>query len=93
MSELTLMVETILDTMQALEHAYHATEELRKNSNHAAFDSFKIRMRELEERLEKLRIVLDNEEAFAMDELMDALSRVYTGHRADYRRTPRMVPE
>jgi hypothetical protein len=35
-------------------------------------------------------MVLDNEEAFAMDELMDAMSKVYSGHRADYRKTPRM---
>ncbi|MEW6404836.1 MAG: hypothetical protein AB1649_23815 [Chloroflexota bacterium] len=93
MSELTLIVETILEAMQAVEHAHHATEELRENNNHAAFDDFKTRMRDLEDRLEKLRIVLDNEEAFAMDELMDALSKVYSGHRADYRRTPRMGAE
>jgi len=47
-------------------------------------------MMELHDRLSKLKIVLDNEEAFAIDELMDALSVANTGHRADYRRTPHM---
>jgi hypothetical protein len=47
-------------------------------------------MQELEAHLRKLKTVLDNEEAFAMDELMDALSKVYSGHRADHRRTQRM---
>ena len=47
-------------------------------------------MIELHEHLSKLKMVLDNEEAFAMDELMDAMSKAYSGHRADYRKTPRM---
>ena len=47
-------------------------------------------MRLLEGHLGKLKVVLDHEEAFAMDELMDALSKVYSGHRAEHRGTPRM---
>jgi hypothetical protein len=34
--------------------------------------------------------VLDDEEAFAIDELADALSMANAGHRAEYRKTPRM---
>lgn len=90
MSDLTLIAENIHDVMQALEEAHEASQELRTNTNHAAFDAFRARMVELQEHLGKLKTVLDNEEAFAMDELMDALSKVYSGHRADYRRTPRM---
>lgn len=93
MSELTMIAETILEAMQAVEEAHEATQEFRKSNNHAAFDAFKARMGELEEHLAKLKMVLDNEEAYAMDELMDALSRVYSDHRADYRRTPRMAEQ
>jgi hypothetical protein len=93
MSELTLMAETIRDAMRALEEAHDAGRELRKNNNHAAFEAFLARMAELEDHLRKLKMVLDNEAAYAMDELMDALSRVYSDHGADYRRTPHMVAE
>jgi hypothetical protein len=47
-------------------------------------------MKELQEHQRQLLQVLDNEEAYAIDELVDALSTVFQGHKADYRRTPRM---
>ncbi|MBI5962194.1 MAG: nucleotidyltransferase family protein [Chloroflexi bacterium] len=90
MSDLTLIAEDILNAMQAVEDAHKAAEELRAKTDHAAFDAFRAKMLELQDHLSKLKMVLDNEEAFAMDELMDAMSKVYSGHRADYRRTPRM---
>lgn len=90
MSDLTLIAEDILNTMQAVEEAHHVAQELRAKNNHAAFDAFRAKMIELHDRLSKLKMVLDNEEEFAMDELMDAMSKVYSGHRANYRKTPRM---
>jgi hypothetical protein len=93
MSDLTMMAETIREAMQAVEEAHAATEKLRESTNHVTFDEFKGKMTELEEHLTKLMMVLDNEEAYAMDQLMDALSTAYSGHRADYRKTPRMQEE
>lgn len=90
MSDLTLVAEEILETMHIMEDAYRATQALRENTDHAAFDEFRTRMFELHDRLEKLKMVLDNEEAYAVDELADALSMANTGHRMEYRRTPRM---
>jgi hypothetical protein len=90
MSDLTLIAEDILDTMHAMDEAYHATQELRVKTDYVAFDTFRVKMSELEKRLSKLKMVLDNEEAFAMDELADAFSVAVTGHRTEYRRTPRM---
>jgi len=90
MSDITLIAEDILNAMQAMDEAYHATQALREKTDHVAFDTFRTKMSELEERLTKLKMVLDNEEAFAMDELADALSMANTGHRAEYRKTPRM---
>ena len=68
----------------------HMTQNIYEDPKLAAIDLFRDKMMELHERLSKLKIVLDNEEAFAVDELADALSMANTGHRADYRRTPRM---
>jgi hypothetical protein len=90
MSDLTLIAEDILEAMHATEEAYHATQALRKNTDPAIVDAFLARMSALQERLEKIKMVLDNEEAFAVDELADALSMMNTGHHAEYRRTPRM---
>jgi predicted DNA-binding protein len=90
MSELTLVAEDILKAIHAMEDAYNATQELRENTNHVTFDEFRTRMLELHDRLEKLKTVLDNEEAYVVDELADALSMANTGHRLEYRRTPRM---
>ena len=93
MSDLTLMAETIHDTMQAVEEAHHVSEKWKEEANHEKFDEFRAKMAELHEHLSKLKMILDNEEAYAMDELMDALSKAYSDHRADYRRTPRMSEE
>jgi len=90
MSDMTLIAEDIVNTMQAVDEAFQATEKLRNDADPVAFDSFRAKMIELHDRLSKLKMVLDDENAFAMDELMDALSKVYSGHRADYRKTPRM---
>lgn len=93
MSDLTMMAEIIREAMQAMERAHKAAAALRAETNHDNFDVFQAKMLEIQEHLGKLQTVLANEKAYAMDELMDALSRAYTDHRADYRRTPRMGAE
>jgi hypothetical protein len=90
MSDLTMIAEDIVNAMKRVEEAYHAANQLRENTDHATFDAFRAKMLELHEHLASLKMVLDNEEAFAMDELMEALSKAYSGHGADYRKTPRM---
>jgi len=90
MSDITLIAEDILNVMHATEDAYHATQALREKADPVVFDEFRAKMSELQERLEKIKMVLDDEEAFVMDELADALSMAYSGHRAEYRKTPRM---
>lgn len=93
MSDLTTMAEYIHEAMQAVDEAHHASISLKENANHETFDAFRAKMLELREHLRRLKLVLDNEEAYAMDELADALSKVYTKHHAEYRRTPRMTEE
>jgi hypothetical protein len=84
------IVEYIHNAMQAVDEAHSAAEQLKQDTNHANFDAFCEKMARLQERQIKLQIVLGNEEAYAVDELVDALSMAFTGHRAEYRRTPRM---
>ena len=84
------IVGYIHNAIEAVDQAHGASESLKLAANHETFEAFRVKMQELEAHLRKLKTVLDNEEAFAMDELMDALSKVYSGHRADHRRTQRM---
>jgi hypothetical protein len=90
MSELTIMAEYIHEAMLAVEKAHEAGIVLRNNTSEDTLDAFRAQMAELTDHLSKLQNILNNEEAVALDELADALSRIFTGHRADYRRTPRM---
>jgi len=84
------IVENIRNAIDAVDDAHKASETLRQAANHTTFEAFREKMTELHDHLTKLKRVLDHEEAFAMDELMDALSKVYSGHRANHRGTPRM---
>ncbi len=84
------ILEAIQNALHALDETHDASKQLKKNTNHETFDLFRTKMEELHEHLSRLKNILDNEEAYAMDELMDAMSRVYSSHGADYRRTPRL---
>jgi hypothetical protein len=110
MSDLTLIAEDILNTMQTMNEAFHAIKAMgeahtpaqaadnepnmvqtaHEEAKLVMLDIFRTKMMELHDRLSKLKVVLDNEEAYAVDELVDALSLAYTGHRAEYRKTPRL---
>jgi hypothetical protein len=85
-----MMTENIRNAMQAMDEAQHAKEELLTQPTPDKFEAFRVEMDELTENLAKLQAVLDNEEAFAVDELSDWLSQAFTGHRSDYRQSPRM---
>ena len=90
MSDLTLIAEDIIEVMHAMEEACHATKALRENTGPVEIDQFRVKMLELHDRLEKLKMILDNEEAYAVEELADALSMMNAGHHTEYRRTPHM---
>ncbi len=84
------MLEYIHNAMQAVNEAHNASEQLKQDTNHQSFRLFVEKMQQLQEHQRQLLQVLGNEEAYAVDELVDALSMVFQGHKAEYRRTPRM---
>ena len=90
MTDWDLMVEYIQQAMEGVDKAHKATQELREKATPEALDQFQRQVAELKEHLTKLQTVLDNQEAFALDELADWLSQAFSGQRSDYRRTPRM---
>jgi hypothetical protein len=90
MTDWDLMVEYIQRAIESLDKAHEATSELKENVTPETFDQFREEMNELAEHLSQLQTVLNNQQAFAADELTDWLSKAFTGHRSEYRRTPRM---
>lgn len=90
MTDWDLMVEYIQRAMDAVDEAHEASEELRENTTPANLDQFRIEINALTEHLTQLKTVLDNQEAFALDEMADWLSQAFQGAPSEYRRTPRM---
>ena len=90
MTDWDLMTEYIHNAMHVVDKAHAATRQLRENATPETFDNFRAQLHELTESLTKLQIVLDNQEAFALDEMADWLSKAFTGKPSEYRRTPRM---
>ena len=90
MTDWDLMTEYIRNAMHVLDKAQAATRQLRENANPETFDNFRAQLNELTEHLTQLQTVLNNQEAFALDEMADWLSKAFTGKPSEYRRTPRM---
>ena len=90
MTDWDLMTEYIYNAMHGVDKAHAASRQLRENANPETFDNFRAQVQELIEELTKLQTVLNNQEAFALDEMADWLSKAFTGKPSPYRRTPRM---
>lgn len=90
MTDWDLITGYIRNAMEAVDKAHEAANGLREKPTPETFDEFRLQMDELTERLTRLQTVLDNQEAFALDEMADWLSQAFTGHLSEYRRTPRM---
>ena len=91
MTDWDLMTEHIYNAMHVVDKANAASRQLRGNANLETFDNFRAQLNELTESLTQLQVVLNNQEAFALDELADWLSNAFTGKPSGYRRTPRML--
>lgn len=90
MTDWDLMTEHIRHAMHLLEKATAASRQLRENATPETFDNFRAQLEQLTKDLTKLQTVLNNQEAFALDEMADWLSKAFTGKSSPYRRTPRM---
>ena len=90
MTDWDLMTEYIHNAMHVVDKAHVASRQLRENANPETFDNFRAQLQDLTEHLTQLQAVLNNQEAFALDELADWLSNAFSGKPSPYRRTPRM---
>lgn len=91
MTDWDLMTEYIYNAMHVVDKAHAASRQLREKANPETFDNFRAQLQELTEHLTELQVVLNHQEAFALDELADWLSKAFTGKESPYRRTPRMI--
>ncbi|HEU4744113.1 MAG TPA: hypothetical protein VFS61_02710 [Anaerolineales bacterium] len=90
MTDWDLMTDSIHNAMHVVEKAHVASRQLRENASIETFDNFRAQLQELTEHLTAIQTVLNNQEAFALDEMADWLSKAFTGQPSPYRRTPRM---
>ena len=90
MTDWELMTERIQNAMHAVDKTHAASRQLRQNANRETFDNFRAQIQKLTDDLTQLQTVLENQEAFALDELADWLSKAFGGQPSPYRRTPRM---
>ncbi|HSB00869.1 MAG TPA: hypothetical protein VLE49_09475 [Anaerolineales bacterium] len=90
MTDWDLMTEYIHNAMYVIDKAHAATRQVREHATPQTLDKFLAQMQELTENLTNLQTVLNNQEAFALDEFADWLSKGFTGRPSEYRRTPRM---
>ncbi len=93
MTDWNMITENIRLAMQALDEAQHAKDKLLATPTSDQFDAFRAQMQELTVRLSELQTILNDEKAYAVDELNDWLSQVLAGHHAEYRRTSHMGGE
>lgn len=93
MTDCDLLTQSIQNAMHVVDKAHVASRQLRQNANPETFDNFRAQLDELTDHLTKPQVVLNNQEALALDELADWLSKAFTGNPSQYRRTPRMHPD
>ena len=87
MTDWDLIIENIQNAMQAVEHTHEAGENLRNHTTPETFDEFRAHMEELCSHLSTLKNVLEHSTTYGMDELIDALSEMFSGKPAAYRKT------
>ena len=89
MTDWDLMTEYIHNAMHVVDKTHAASRQLRENATPETFDNFRAQLQELTDHLTEIQTVLNNQEAFALDEMGDWLSKAFTGQPSPYRRTPR----
>jgi len=92
MTDWDLIMEYIHNAMQAVDQAHEVGEKLRNHTTPEHFDEFKVYMDELYDHLRVLKQALEHESTYSMDELVDVLSKMYSGKPSAYRRTEKIEP-
>ena len=79
MTDWDLMTAYIHNAMHVVEKAHVASRQLREDANPETFDNFRAQLQRLTEHLTEIQAVLNNQEAFAHDEMADWLGKAFTG--------------
>ena len=75
--------------MQAVDDLHLASKALREQPTPDRVDVFQRRMRELSGELQRMQYIMSHEEDVFADEVADALSEIFYGRPAPWRKTPR----
>jgi hypothetical protein len=89
MTDWELISAQIHRAMEAVDEAHEASNSLRKKPSAETLDNFQEKMRHLCEHLQDLKYNMNHEDIVFSDEVVDALSEIFSGHEAPYRKSPR----
>jgi hypothetical protein len=87
MTDWDQIIEYMQNAMLAVDQTQQVADELRNHTSSATLDEFRDQAQTLIKHLSTLQNVLDHQTAYTMDELVDVLSRFFSGAPAAYRRT------
>lgn len=87
MTDWDQMIAYINDAIQAVDQTHQVANQLRDHTSSDTLDEFRAQAQTLIHHLSTLQDVLDHQSTYAMDELVDVLSRYFSGAPAAYRRT------
>ena len=87
MTDWDQIIENMQNAMLAVDQTQQVADELRNHTSSATLDEFRDQAQTLIKHLSTLQNVLDHQTAYTMDELVDVLSRFFSGAPAAYRRT------
>lgn len=89
MTDWELISAQIHRAMEAVDEAHAASSALREKPSASTLDVFQEKMGELCKHLQALKYRMEHEDIVFSDEVVDALSELFTGHDAPYRKSPR----
>jgi hypothetical protein len=89
MTDWEMISEQIHQAMEAVDKAHAASNALRKQPSAATLDVFQEQMGKLCDHLQALKYRMNHEDIVFSDEVVDAMSKIFTGHEAPYRKSPR----
>lgn len=90
MTDWDQIIEYMQNAMQSVDQTHQVASELRNHTTPESLDEFRLQAQALIKHLSTLQNALDHQTAYTMDELVDLLSRYFSGAPAAYRRTKRI---
>jgi hypothetical protein len=88
MTDWDTIIEQIRRAMEMVDEAHQASENLQNNVTATNVDAFTRQVNRLRSELGSIQWALDHPGQVSMDEVVDALNRLFSGKSVGYRTSP-----